>query len=74
MTTLNGDAGSDRLVGGAGNDTLNGGHYEADTYVFEKGHGKDVVSEYGSQTEHTDTLRLKEPSLPMRCSTVPETI
>ncbi len=57
--TLNGDAGSDRLVGGAGNDTLNGGHYEADTYVFEKGHGKDVVFEYGSQTEHTDTLRFE---------------
>ena len=57
--TLNGDTGSDRLVGGAGNDTLNGGHYEADTYVFEKGHGKDVVSEYGSQTEHTDTLRFE---------------
>ena len=29
---------------------------EADTYVFEKGHGKDVVSDYGSLLEYTDTL------------------
>ncbi|WP_372510885.1 calcium-binding protein, partial [Neisseria mucosa] len=27
--------------------------------VFEKGHGKDVVSEYANNTEHTDTLKFE---------------
>ncbi|WP_159068630.1 calcium-binding protein [Neisseria wadsworthii] len=40
--TLHGNGGDDTLVGGAGNDYLEGGN-GADTYVFEKGHGKDVV-------------------------------
>ncbi|MFC2541395.1 calcium-binding protein [Neisseria sicca] len=53
---LNGGEGSDILNGGAGDDRLYGGSNEADTYVFEKGHGKDVVSDYGSLLEHTDTL------------------
>ena len=53
---LRGGEGSDILNGGAGDDRLNGGSNEADTYVFEKGHGKDVVSDYGSLLEHTDTL------------------
>ena len=54
--TLQGGAGKDTLAGGAGDDRLYGGSNEADTYVFEKGHGKDVVSDYGSLLEHTDTL------------------
>ena len=53
---LYGGEGSDILNGGAGDDRLNGGNNEADTYVFAKGHGKDVVSDYGSLLEHTDTL------------------
>ena len=53
---LHGGEGSDILNGGAGDDRLYGGGSEADTYVFEKGHGKDVVSDYGSLLEHTDTL------------------
>ena len=53
---MNGGEGSDILNGGAGDDSLYGGGSEADTYVFEKGHGKDVVSDYGSLLEHTDTL------------------
>ncbi len=53
---LYGGEGSDILNGGAGDDRLYGGGSEADTYVFEKGHGKDVVSDYGSLLEHTDTL------------------
>ncbi|MGN6837759.1 calcium-binding protein, partial [Neisseria sp. P0022.S010] len=55
---LYGGEGSDILNGGAGDDRLYGGGSEADTYVFEKGHGKDVVSDYGSLLEHTDTLRF----------------
>ncbi|WP_232462182.1 calcium-binding protein [Neisseria chenwenguii] len=55
---LNGEAGSDILISGSGNDKLYAGSYEADTYVFAKGHGQDVVSDYGSKAEHTDTLRF----------------
>ncbi|MFC5921038.1 calcium-binding protein [Neisseria weixii] len=54
--TLNGGTGNDTLTGGAGNDKLNGGSSEADTYVFAKGHGQDVVSDSGSKAAHTDTL------------------
>ena len=56
--TLQGGAGKDTLAGGAGDDRLNGGGSEADTYVFEKGHGRDVVSDYAYQADHTDTLRF----------------
>ena len=55
---LYGGEGSDILNGGAGDDRLNGGGSEADTYVFEKGHGRDVVSDYAYQADHTDTLRF----------------
>ena len=56
--TLQGGVGKDTLAGGAGDDRLNGGGSEADTYVFEKGHGRDVVSDYAYQADHTDTLRF----------------
>ena len=56
--TLNGGAGSDTLIGGEGNDKLSGGSSGADTYVFAKGHGQDIVSDSGSKAEHTDTLRF----------------
>jgi len=55
---LHGGEGSDILNGGAGDDRLYGGSNEADTYVFEKGHGKDVVSDSAYQADHTDTLRF----------------
>ena len=55
---LEGGSGKDILNGGSGNDLLYGGSNEADTYVFAKGHGKDVVSDRGYQAEHTDTLRF----------------
>ena len=55
---MHGGEGSDILNGGAGDDRLNGGGSEADTYVFEKGHGRDVVSDYAYQADHTDTLRF----------------
>ena len=56
--TLQGGAGKDTLAGGTGDDRLYGGDSEADTYVFEKGHGKDVVSDSAYQADHTDTLRF----------------
>ncbi|ASK27274.1 calcium-binding protein [Neisseria chenwenguii] len=43
-----GYAGSDTINGGAGNDELYGGGNTADTYVFAKGHGSDIV--YDSST------------------------
>ncbi|ULJ68462.1 hypothetical protein MIS45_06525 [Wielerella bovis] len=46
---LNGSSGDDFLIGGAGNDTLNGGA-GSDTYVFAKGHGQDVIKDYGSES------------------------
>lgn len=63
--TLNGGAGDDRLYGydgddildgGAGNDTLSGGN-GSDTYIFNKGDGRDTISDYGNKAD-TDTLRL----------------
>ena len=45
--SLNGGAGNDTLWGGAGNDTLFGGDGE-DVFIYEKGDGKDVISDYTS--------------------------
>ncbi|UBQ55849.1 calcium-binding protein [Alysiella filiformis] len=47
--------GNDTLIGGIGNDTLNGS-YGNDTYVFAKGHGQDVIYDYGS--DKNDTIRF----------------
>ena len=57
---LYGGSGSDILIGGAGNDYLEGGSNGADTYIFAAGHGKDIVSDYGSKVEHIDTLVFEE--------------
>lgn len=43
---LEGDYGNDRLNGGAGNDTLRG-QAHADTYMFARGDGQDVVDDNG---------------------------
>ncbi|MBJ8499260.1 calcium-binding protein, partial [Acinetobacter oleivorans] len=42
---LYGDGGADLLIGGTGNDYLEGG-YQGDTYIFSKGHGQDIISDY----------------------------
>ena len=42
--TLRGKNGNDVLLGGRGNDILDGG-LGADTYVFSKGHGQDIIWE-----------------------------
>ena len=62
---LNGGAGNDTLFGGDGNDTLEGGEGNdslnggegSDTYIFNKGDGRDTISDYGNKAD-TDTLRL----------------
>lgn len=43
--TISGDAGNDTIIGGAGNDTLSGGA-GADVFVFQSGHGRDVINAY----------------------------
>ncbi len=45
--TLNGGSASDVLHGGTGDDVLNGGAGD-DVYIFERGDGKDTISDSGS--------------------------
>ena len=62
---LAGGAGNDYLYGREGDDTLEGGTGDdylsgedgSDTYIFNKGDGRDTISDYGSKAD-TDTLRL----------------
>ncbi len=59
---LYGNAGDDTLRGGLGNDTLYGGDqyngYGNDTYVFGRGDGQDVITDYDNTAGNMDTLRL----------------
>ncbi|WP_371751473.1 calcium-binding protein [Snodgrassella alvi] len=48
--TLYGYKGDDTLIGGAGNDWLYGGEGN-DTYVFAKGHGKDLISDEAGEAD-----------------------
>ena len=43
---LYGNDGNDTIIGGKGNDILNGG-YGDDTYIFNKGDGADIITDYG---------------------------
>ncbi|MGK7707959.1 hypothetical protein ACSRDD_13515, partial [Acinetobacter baumannii] len=43
--TLNGGAGQDTLIGGSGNDVMTGGDYEKDIYIFQSGHGQDIIND-----------------------------
>ena len=43
--TLSGGAGFDKLIGGAGNDVL-AGNFNADTFVFANGHGRDTITDF----------------------------
>ena len=58
--------GSNILEGGTGNDTLRGG-WKADTYIFNKGDGKDIIIEQRKDTDwgstkygYTDVLQFGE--------------
>ena len=44
--------GNDTLVGGKGNDYLQG-YYGADTYIFSRGDGQDIVDENNSDNSHS---------------------
>ncbi|HFJ2161521.1 TPA: hypothetical protein ACGTPM_001588, partial [Salmonella enterica] len=63
--TLTGTAGNDRLtgwsshdvlIGGAGDDYLAGGNNGSDRYLFEPGHGHDVIEDYAQNDEQADTV------------------
>ncbi|MBH8386650.1 type I secretion C-terminal target domain-containing protein, partial [Acinetobacter baumannii] len=43
--TLTGGAGQDTLIGGSGNDVMTGGDYEKDIYIFQSGHGQDIIND-----------------------------
>ena len=45
--TLIGNTGYDILDGGTGNDILNGGDWEKDRYIFQSGHGQDIINDKG---------------------------
>ena len=51
--TLDGGAGRDRLSGGAGADRLTGGK-DADVFVFAKGDGKDVITDFTVNSDHIE--------------------
>ncbi|TNC79299.1 MAG: hypothetical protein C9356_19880, partial [Oleiphilus sp.] len=55
--TLDGGAGNDQLSGGEGNDLLIGGAGN-DTYLYESGHGDDVVSMQDQSLTDIDSLIL----------------
>lgn len=54
--TIDGGLGNDTLVGRAGNDVLTGGS-GVDTFWFQKGDGKDVITDFGANGDH-DALDL----------------
>lgn len=51
--TLDGGSGRDRLTGGTGADRLTGGK-DADVFVFAKGDGKDVITDFRVNSDHIE--------------------
>ncbi|HDR1858364.1 TPA: calcium-binding protein, partial [Pasteurella multocida] len=61
---IEGNGGDDTLIGGLGNDKLKGG-FGADTYIFSKGHGQDLIYEDSNETYRArdiDTIRFTDVS------------
>lgn len=56
---LFGAASDDTLTGGRGNDYLVGGG-GSDTYIFNRGDGADIISEYGSAGANFDRIKFGE--------------
>ena len=54
---IEGGAGADRIYGGEGDDSLTGGT-EADTFVFEEGHGNDTITDFADGTDLIDLSDL----------------
>ena len=55
--TLDGGTGADTLDGGAGVDTMNGGA-GSDTYVFNRGYGRDTVSDWDASGSDIDVVQF----------------
>lgn len=55
---LYGGNGFDILNGGAGNDYLDGGSNEKDRYLFQRGHGQDIIDDRGNDisSEYNDIV------------------
>ncbi|ECG5644838.1 hypothetical protein E1K64_24580, partial [Salmonella enterica subsp. enterica serovar Poona] len=53
---LFGQDGHDTLIGGTGDDNLAGGNYASDRYLFDPGHGHDVIDDYASNDVQEDTV------------------
>ncbi|MCK0914267.1 type I secretion C-terminal target domain-containing protein [Acinetobacter pittii] len=56
---LYGGAGLDILIGGTGNDNLEGG-YHGDTYIFSKGHGQDIITDYSGGYAGDDIIKFTD--------------
>jgi Ca2+-binding RTX toxin-like protein len=56
---LSGGAGKDVLDGRAGNDTLTGGT-GADVFIFVKGGGRDVVTDFGPGADRVDLSGISD--------------
>ncbi|MDP3594712.1 MAG: right-handed parallel beta-helix repeat-containing protein [Phenylobacterium sp.] len=54
--TIDGGAGNDQIGGGAGDDVLAGG-LGNDNFFFERGSGRDVVTDFGANGDH-DTIDI----------------
>ncbi|ORF09532.1 hypothetical protein BGI03_00695 [Snodgrassella alvi] len=62
---LKGGSGYDVLIGGSGNDKLYGGDHEKDRYVFEAGHGQDIIIDKGyrnQKEQYNDVVFIKAKS------------
>jgi Ca2+-binding RTX toxin-like protein len=61
--TLHGNGGNDVLNGGTGDDALDGG-IGNDTYVFGRGYGRDMISDYDTTAGNSDTILLNSDVVP----------
>lgn len=66
---LSGGPGNDILDGGSGNDTLYSGGDGSDTYIFGRGYGQDVISNYDPSSGDTDVIQM-QPCIPTSDLTV----
>ncbi|HAT1685377.1 TPA: calcium-binding protein, partial [Klebsiella oxytoca] len=57
---LYGQAGHDTLIGGTGDDYLSGGSSESDRYLFDPGHGHDVIDDYAQSEAQADTVVFRQ--------------
>lgn len=59
--TINGGGGNDKITGGSGNDVMSGGS-GADDFIFADGFGKDVITDFNTNSSSED-IDLSDVSL-----------